>query len=62
MASEKVKESISDRKESIFKTLNEVSSKKCQYIENVAAFCEKEYDWDWSIIMEAISTAKLERL
>ena len=34
------------------------SKNKGQYIENVAAFCEKEYDWDRSTTMAAIDTAK----
>ena len=34
------------------------SKNKGQYIENLAAYCEKEYDWDRPTTMAAIDTAK----
>ena len=59
MASEKDNESISDHTEIILKALDVMRSKnKGQYIENVAAYCEKEYDWDRPTTMAAIDTAK----
>ena len=59
MDSEKVNESISDHTDIILKALDVMKSKnKGQYIENVAEFCEKEYDWDRPTTMAAIDTAK----
>ena len=59
MASKKGNESISDHTEIILKALDVMKSKsKGQYIENVAAYCEKEYDWNRPTTMAAIDTAK----
>ena len=55
MDSEKVNELISDNTDIILKALDVMRSKnKGQYVENVAEFCEKEYDWDRPTTMAAI--------
>ena len=59
MATEKVNESIGDRTTIILKALEMMRSRnKGQYIENVAAFCEKEYNWDRPTALAAIDEAK----
>ncbi len=59
MASAKGNEMTSDQTKNILKALEVIKSKnKSQCIENVAAFCEKEYDWDSSTTMAAIDIAK----